>query len=339
MITQLIAWALVALAFWWLSGHDTKVTGENRSDDIIRRAIRCGLGLFLLAMLVALPGAVQSLVWMPLILALQALIWCGCLIELGARWFHRLVDPEDKRTFDPDKNLRELDLVASLINQGRREDAIQLCQSLKESGDVNVLTLETLMEHLGVKSDPVRRTRPLVEAGRLRSQGKFPEAATLLRSLLAENPANMDAAMMLMRLQAGDLHQPDQAAAVLASLEKQPHVSPAYVEFARRSIAEWSAGKPRSEAAPPQPESLEQLLAGGYWGSAIEILEQQVKEQPGDFEAQIKLAELYGRHCGDLPRAEKIVRRIETHPGFKPEQIQNARARFEEWRKSRPPRT
>ena len=44
---------------------------------------------------------------------------------------------------------------------------------LKESGDVSVLTLETMLEHLGVKPDNVQKPRPLTEAYHLRSTGKI----------------------------------------------------------------------------------------------------------------------------------------------------------------------
>ena len=176
----------------------------------------------------------------------------------------------------------------------------------------------------------------LAEAYRLRVEKRFPEAEAVLGSLLAENPANVDAAMLLLRLYAEDLHQPDKALAVLESLEKQPQVPSAYLEYARRSIAEWSQGKPEPEAVAAQPESIDELLVHGYFGTAIEILEQKIEEQPRDFDLRLKLAEIHGRHCGNVPRAEKIVRQIETSPGFTPEQVQNARTKLGEWREARP---
>ena len=338
LVTHITIIAFIALAAWWLSGYDTKVTGENKRADFIRRAIRCGITLLLVLMLLGLPGALQSMPMLLLIGGLLALVWCSCVAELFARWFHHLIDPEDKGEFDPNQTLRDLDRVASLIKNGRKEEAIQLCQALKKSGDVSVLALETTLEHLGVKSDPVQKPRPLAEASRLRSQGRFPEAEAILVSLLAENPANVDAAMMLMRLYAEDLHCPDRALAALQSLEKQPHVPSAHIEYARRSIAEWSQGKPEPEAVDAQPESIDELLAHGYFGTVIEILEQKVEEQPGDFDSWIKLAEVHARHCGNIHQAEKIVRRIETRPGFTPEQAQNARTKLGEWREARPHR-
>ena len=210
-----------------------------------------------------------------------------------------------------------------------------MCRMLKESGDVSVLTLETMLEHLGVKPDDVQNPRPLVEAYRLRSQRRFPEAEAVLISLLKENPTNVDAAMMLMRLYAEDLHRPDQAAAVLRALEAQPHVSPAHVDYARRSIAEWSREKPKPEVIAAPPESMKELLTHGYFGTAIEILEQKIKEQPRDFDLRIKLAEVHGLHCGNIQQARKIVRQIEINSGFTAEQIQSARITLAEWQKGR----
>ena len=144
--------------------------------------------------------------------------------------------------------------------------------------------------------------------------------------------------MMLIRLYAEDLRLPDRAEAVLESLARQPHVPSAPVEYARRSITEWSRGKPEPEAVDPQPESIDELLARGYLGTAIEILERKIEERPGDFDLRMKLAEVCGRHCGDVERARKIVRNIEAQPGFSPEQVQSARAKLEEWQKGRPHR-
>ena len=336
IVTTITAIVFTALAAWWLSGYDTKVTGENRQEDFIRRAARCGITFILLAVLCWLPGVMQALPMVLFIGGLLALVWCGCVVELFARWFHHLIDPEDKREFDPDKHLRDLDQVASLIKHGRKEEAIQMCWALEESGEVSVLALETMLEHLGVKPGQARKPRPLVEAHRLRSEEHFPEAEAVLVSLLKENLANVDAAMMLMRLYAEDLHRPDQAKAVLQVLAAQPHVPSTHIDYARRSIAEWSRGKSGPEAVAAPPESMEELLAHGYFGTAIEILERKIKEQPRDFESRIKLAEIHGRHCGNIPQARKIVREIEINPGFTPEQIQTARTKLEEWKAGRP---
>ena len=340
ILTNIALLAFAALVSWWLSGYDTKLTGENEREDFIRRAVRCSLSLFLMELAFLsmwrywryndqASGMAYLIFALPL-----ALIWCGCLSELASQVFHELVDPQDRRRFDPHKARRDMDMLNSLIQSGRKEEAIQLCQMLKESGDVSVATLETMLERLGVKPDNISQHKPLAEASRLRSEGKFNEAEAILNSLLAENPANVEAALMLMRLYAQDMHRADKASEVLRAIEQQPNVSRAHIEFARRSIHEWSHPQPK-KAAERLPESIEELLAGRYFGTAIEILERKIKEQPADFDSWLKLAETYGRHCGNISQAEKIIRQIETNSAFSPEQIQLAGAKLKEWREAK----
>lgn len=336
----MVVLTLAAAGSWWLSGYDAKLTGANEREDFIRRALRCGITLFLVELAFwnlwrywRYNDQGSGIVYLFVILPLVAL-WSGCLSELVAHGFNRLIDPEDHREFDPHQNRRDLDAIASLIQNGRKEEAIQLCQRLKESGDASVLVLETMLERLGVKPDNVKKPRPLTEADHLRSQGKSNEAEALLNSLLAENPSNVDAALMLMRLYAQDLRRSDKASEVLRSLETQSKVSSAHIEFARRSIDEWSHPTPKKEVAEVQPESIDELLARRYFGTAIEILEQKIKEQPQDFDLWLKLAEVQGQHCGNIKRAEKIVQQIEANPAFSPEQIELAGTRLEEWREA-----
>jgi tetratricopeptide (TPR) repeat protein len=339
-LANIVVLTLAALAAWWLSGYDAKLTGDNEQRDFIRRAIRCGITLVLVELAFLslwrfwrygdqASGMAYLIIALPL-----ALLWVGCLGELCSHAFHRLIDPEDHREFDPHKSQRDLDMLASLVQNGRKEEAIQLCHLLKESGDVSVLTLETMLEHLGVKLDHVQKPKPLTEAYRLRAQGKLNEAEAMLNSLLLENPANTDAALMLMRLYAQDMHRSDKASEVLRSLEQQPNIARTHIEFARRSIHEWSHPAAKEVVEAP-PESLDELLAKGYFGTAIEILEQKTREQPQDFDSWLKLAETHAQHCGNIKRAEKIIQQIEANPAFGPEQIQLARARLKEWRETR----
>jgi hypothetical protein len=81
------------------------------------------------------------------------------------------------------------------------------------------------------------------------------------------------------------------------------------------------------------PESIDELLANGYLGTAIEILEQKAVEQPGNFDLQLKLAEAYGLHSGNLQRAKKIIETLENKSCFSAEQMQVAKAKLDEWRK------
>jgi hypothetical protein len=337
ILTNIAVLILAAITSWWLSGYDTKVTGGNETEDRIRRGIRCGITLLLVE--AAFWGLWQccqngdraaGFLFIATSLPL-AFLWAGCISELSARGFNWLIDPEDNREFDPNKSLRDLDAIASLIKHGRKEEAIQLCQTLKESGDASVLAMETMLEHLGVQKD-IQKPKPLKEASRLRLQGKFTEAEAILKSLLLENPSNVDATLMLIRLYAQEMRRTDKAMEILRSLEQQPYVSSDHVEFARRSIHEWNQGKSKSEEVPVQPESIDELLAHRYLGTAVEILERKTSEQPQDFDLWLKFAEAHAVHCGNVNCAEKIVRRIEANPSFTAEQIQFARMKLGEWR-------
>jgi hypothetical protein len=147
------------------------------------------------------------------------------------------------------------------------------------------------------------------------------------------------------------------------------------VEFARRSIPEWTVsgrggtGVPPVEsgvppdsararidqatlgaarttspqasptAAPFDPATLDQLLAAGSLGSAVELLEREIKQRPMDWKLQLNLAEVYAVHCGDMTRAEKIVNRLEQQPGFGADHTTYVRAKLEEWRTTAKPKS
>lgn len=340
ILTNLVVLVLATSLFWWLSGYDSRLTGHNETEDLIRRGFRCGVSLVLVEISFIFlwqyltshdpwAGFLYLLVAMPLVI-----IWCGCVSHLGAHVFGWLIDPEDRRAFHPRTEVRLLDGIAELIRTGKTAEAIRVCEALKTSGEVNIVTLELTLEHLGVPQKNAKIIKPLAEADRLRSQGKFAEAELILQSLLLRNPQDVEAAMMLMRLYAQDLHQPMSAMLVLQTLEKQPHVAPAHVDFARRSIEEWSDPRrqPPEPDEPPPSGSVDELLARGFLGTAIEMLEEQVKAQPQDFERRMKLAEVQAVNCRNLPAAEKMVKQMEGT--FSREQIQFAGARLKEWRES-----
>jgi predicted Zn-dependent protease len=144
----------------------------------------------------------------------------------------------------------------------------------------------------------------------------------------------MDAALMLIRLYAQDMRRSDKAYEVLRAIEKQPNIPSAHIEFASRSINEWRNPK-KKVVVEVQPESIDELIAHGYFGTAIEILEQKTKEQPQDFNLWMKLAETHGQHCGNINRAEKIIQQIKTNSAFSPEQIEHAETKLKAWREAR----
>jgi tetratricopeptide (TPR) repeat protein len=331
MFLKIILLSVATAIAWWLSGYDSRVTGENKKADFIRRILRCVV-TFVLAVIFFSEPSILGIIILPVCIGL---LWCGCIAELFSRGFHRLIDSDDRREFDPHQSARNLDLVASLLKSGRHTEAAQLVETFKESGDANILVMETLLARSGIQFENDRKPKPLTEAYNLRSQGKYDEAAALLNSLLAENPSNVDAALMLMRLYVQDLQRSDKAAEVLRALERQPHIPTGHIEYARRSIHGWG----RKEHAPETvvlPESVDELLACGYQGTAIEILERKVKEQPQDFDSWLKLAEAHGLYSGNLQRAGKIVEKIEGNRDFSAEQIQVAKVKLKEWLEAKP---
>jgi thioredoxin-like negative regulator of GroEL len=170
----------------------------------------------------------------------------------------------------------------------------------------------------------------------LRAKGKSAEAEQILKSLLEQNPSNVSAAMMLMRLYVQDFKRGDKAAEILRALQGQPHIPAAQIEYAERSIQDWALKKVEEKIE--LPESVEELLAAGYFGTAIEMLEAKAAEQPDNFEAQMKLAEAYGLHSRDISKAKKIIEKLGKKSIFNEEQIQTAKVKLEEWRAARPMR-
>ncbi|HVU26573.1 MAG TPA: tetratricopeptide repeat protein [Verrucomicrobiae bacterium] len=335
-LTNFVVLVFAISGFWWLSGYDSRLTGEYEKADRTRRMIRCGITLLLIEPAFwclwqyaqhddRAAGMAYIMFTLPL-----AFIWVGCLSEMFAHGFHWLIDPEDKREFDAHKQIRDLDTLAALVRNGRKEEAIKLCRALKESGDASATAMDVMLERLGVSQNQIQKPKPLMEASRLREQGRFAEAELILNSLLQENPGNVDAALMLMRFYAQDLKRGDKAHEVLKSLKQQPYVSASHIEFASRSIHEWRNPRPQETVAETLPESVEELLAQGYFGTAIEVLEQKIESQPEDFDLRVKLIEIYAVHFNDFPSVEKILRQMEAF--FTPAQIESARAKLRELR-------
>lgn len=336
VVTDILLLALVVAAAWWLSGHDAKLIGDGGKRDIIRRSIRCGITLLMLTILLLLP---RSIVALPIVIGIGgflAIVWAGCLTEMLSQGFRHLVGfAGTNRQFDPHHSTREMDRLATLISSGRHEEAAQFYETLETSAGSHIVAMETMLDRAGIPRKKFQRPNPLHQAGMLHREGKFSEAETILKSQLAQNPANVDAAMMLMQLYVRDLRQSGKAAEILRQLQKQLHISPAAIEYAQRSLHDWGRKKiePRTE---PLPESVEELLKAGYLGTAVEILEQQAKEQPDNFDAQLQLAEAYGLYSADLPRAKKIVEQMEKKSIFSGEQIQLVKAKLDAWREAKP---
>ena len=334
LLTSIIFLILVAAAAWWLSGHDPKVTGENKTNDVIRRVLRCLLTAIFAAILFGIRPSRLGYGFVPILLVFPisiALVWRSCMSEWWVRGFYHLIFSDAKGEFDPNAEARELDRVAALLKNGNRDEALQLAEKLMKTGGANVLVLETMLARAGIECNAPGAANPLAEVYRLRSEGKFAEAVTRLSAFVELNPSNVQALLLLIRLFAQDLKQPDNAAEALRLLEKQPHVPKWQIDYARHSLHDWSEDKPEPPPAEPLPESIDELLAKGYSGTAIEILDHAIKETPGDFDLRMKLVEAHAVYFKDKYTAQKIVQNMERDRAFTSDQIQTAKTRLTEW--------
>jgi hypothetical protein len=329
----------IALGVWWLTGLDRTSAGESKRGHYLTRALRCLVIVLLVAVFLWFiqgGGGAGGAVLLLIVPVSIALVLRSSLAEVFSQGFLRMMDPafHDDRELDFKKDGRYLDAIAHLIHHGRKDDAIRLCQELKQGGELDAATLDMTLAYLGVNTASAPVPGPLHTALQLRLQGDNAGAAVLLQSLVKNKPDDLSAAMLLMRVYAQDLRQPDKAREILRALEQQRQVSPAHLDFARRSIDEWSQAKPPEAmpSAPAKPRSLEELLADKAYGSAVETLEQCVGEQPGDFASWLKLAEVHALCCHNLPRAEKIVRQMEAEGRLTEEQTVVARGKLKEWR-------
>jgi len=328
---RFIVLLIMAALIWWLTGLDKGWDGHSKRSHHFTRALRT-LGVVFCVWLMQVGGPIM-LLSAPLTIAL---LLRSSISEIFSGGFMRMIDPAsyDKRELDLKRSQRHRDNLAWLIHHGKREQAIKLCEELRKSGELDEATLASTLEFLGVQQDWTKHTSPLNRAQQLRSAGKFPEAEQALKSMLQKNPADEGAVMVLIRLYAQDLRQPSRAQEVLRNFERQPAASRAHVEFARRSIEEWSRGKTPPVApalAHPLPETVEAMIAVRAFGSAIAKLEEQVAAAPGKMSLRLKLAEVHAVHCANLPRAEKILRQAAAEiPGTK----ELVEARLKEWRES-----
>ena len=240
--------------------------------------------------------------------------------------------PHDQKPYNPKKAQRYLDSIGRLIRAGERDKAIQLCEKLKASGEVDPFILETTLEYLGVRQDHSQAAGPLQEIRQMRSEGKFMEAAANLKALYEKNPHHAEAAILLMQIYSQNLHQNALAHEVFRKMEKQADVPKAYVEFARRSLNEWAVSKVKVAEKPPEvPDSIDEALARGFVGTVIQRLEEKILDDPADLDLRLKLMEVQAIHCQNLQRANKMLRDLAMDPNFNPQQIEIATAKVRAW--------
>jgi hypothetical protein len=300
---------IVTAVGWWISGYDSHLTGEDYRVDFTRRGVRTAITC-LLVMCAVLAGPVAIFFFAGI-----ALVWMSCGAELGARIFHRMLDPDDDRKFDPKELDRHLDRLGQLIKQGRHTEALDLCKKLQDSSDGSHLGLEATLHRLYQETMESAEKSPLLaDVRQFIENGEFERAESRLKEILASQPSNPPATLLLMRLYAVNCSRPDKALALLQPGAKQAQVHPAFVELARQSINDWVARTSRPGIAedqgaaaavqPPEPElPVEELLKTSQFSTAVERLEKSVAEEPRNFGHWMKLAEVYAVHCAELNRA------------------------------------
>ena len=88
--------------------------------------------------------------------------------------------------------------------------------------------------------------------------------------------------------------------------------------------------RPFHADAPPQPkaelesDSVEKLIENRRYGTAIEHLERQIKLKPDEYELKLQLLKVYSL-IENSKQVDRVLRQIEFHPAFSPEQKQRAR--------------
>src|SRR5471032_3433757 len=115
MILNIILLSVAAAIAWWLSGFDSRVTGENKKADLFRRILRCVVS-FVLAVIFFSEPSILGILILPVSIGL---LWSNPLSELFSHGFRRLIDSDDRGEFDANESARHLDMVASLLKNGR----------------------------------------------------------------------------------------------------------------------------------------------------------------------------------------------------------------------------
>ena len=127
----------IAAGVWWLTGLDKTAAGESKRGHYLTRALRCLVIILLVTVFLWFiqgGGGVGGVVFLLIIPVAIALVLRSSLAEVFSQGFLRVVDPtlHDNRELDFKRDSRYLDTIAHLIRNGRKDDAIRLCQELKQ---------------------------------------------------------------------------------------------------------------------------------------------------------------------------------------------------------------
>ncbi|MEI8291553.1 MAG: hypothetical protein WCH99_18950 [Verrucomicrobiota bacterium] len=269
-------------------------------------------------------------------LFLLPLPFIDAITAVVTKAFMSWLDSSDDDYEEPYTEAEEIDELTRLLKEGKQEEALKHCHGLNKPGGINPRTLETIFIFHGTP-ESAEILLPLTKAKEMRSQQNFLAAEDLLKKKLARRPDDVEAALLLMRIYAEDLHSPDAAKKILKQFCKRNPVKRDFIAGAEASIAAWSRPKPKEKypAELPATGSVSYLLAQGYYGSAIEILEGEIEANPKDLDLRLQLAEVFAVRCGEIERAGKVIQKMQRI--FSPEQMEVARAKLKQWRETPKP--
>jgi len=255
----LVATAVLA---WWISGYDPDLTG-NKEVDIVRRIIRCGLTVFLMAAgLVGTAsdprfgGAIAITIAVPMVK-----LWLNCAGEALSQGFCRLIDSPSDSESNPEQLTADLDRLAELSNRGQTYEALQLCGELLKKGEASRVAMETMCFRLYSQmfADESLLASPMLSPiHHLCETGQFKEAESELVHVLEREPENLLAVFMLLRLYARDLLQPQKARALIQSFENRSELQPMFADYAKDRFKGWLVSLSK---AVNSDEGIESLLA------------------------------------------------------------------------------
>ena len=267
---------------------------------------------------------------------LLTLPFADAIIAVITKAFMSWLDSSDDEYDPPYTEAEEIDELTRLLNERQTEAALKHWHGLNKPGGINPRTLETIFICHGTP-ESAEILLPLTKAKEMRSQRNFLAAEELLKRKLARRPDDVEAAHLLMRVYAEDLHSPDAAKKVLKQFCKRQPVKRDFIAGAEASIAAWSRPKPKEKypAETPATGSVSDLLAQGCYGSAIEILEREIEAQPKDLELRLQLAEVFAVRCGEIERAGKVIQKMQRT--FSTEQMEVAHAKLKQWREAPKP--
>jgi hypothetical protein len=151
LLTCFVLLGLLTWASWKVSAYDSLWIPQPPERRFAGRIVKCAITFpFLAFILWAIYERNPSVLLLPIALIL-ALLWAGSASSMLAAHFQRFIfsqSSQDDEEFNPQQSRENLDRLASLIQQGKKEEAIRLCEELKASGDASVLAMETMLARL-----------------------------------------------------------------------------------------------------------------------------------------------------------------------------------------------